>query len=49
MELYANNTDCLNKNGMEMLLANIDDYSDQLCYDRDDIDPEEIIEAMERV
>lgn len=48
MEMYVQNTECLSKNGMEMLLANIDDYADQIGYDRDDIDEDDIKAAMER-
>ena len=48
IEMYTNNTECLNKNGMEMLLANIDNYSDQTGYARDDIDEDDIEAAMQR-
>ena len=48
MEMYVNNTESLNKNGMEMLLANIDDYANQIGYDRDDIDRDDIEAAMKR-
>ena len=48
IDLYIFNKEALNKNGMEMLLANIDDYSDQIGYDRDDIEQVHIDAAMKR-
>ena len=49
MSDLATNTDCLNKNGLEMLLNNIDEYKNEIGVCRADVDEDDIEAALERI